>query len=192
MKRTKVIILILLCAIFFILGTLTSNYLNSDHEYKKTSKYENITLNTYTDFDQKNYNLYLEDLKNIPKDLIKNCDNIYFTNENLNKKFNLNINTKVVAISYGKDIYVSTEYYSNDVLIHEMYHVYDYSNNWISKTEEFLKLYDEYKNDFEVSPGNKENAYEFFATYGENFTLRNEELEETDLYAFFRNLNIQP
>jgi hypothetical protein len=192
MKKTR-IIAILACVVSFSVGILTVNAAQKENEYTKTSEYENINICVYEDdYDETNYDLYLENLKTIPSGLIKNCDNIYFTNENLNKKFELDdIITKIVALSYGKDIYVNTEYFSEDVLIHEMYHVYDYSNNWISDSDEFVKLYEEYKDDFEVSPGNVENSYEFFATYGENFSLK-DDLEETNLYTFFNNLNIQP
>lgn len=189
MRKIKYVIFIL---IFFILGILTANIIGKDNNYSENFKYKNISINKDKNLDQDNLKLYLNNLENIPKGLLENCNNIYFSSENLNDKFDLNIKTKIVAISYGKDIYIDTNYYKDDVLIHEMYHVFDYSNNWISETEEFLILYEKYKDDFKVSPGNNENSYEFFATYGENFTLNKELDNSSDIYNFFKELNIQP
>lgn len=190
MKKLKYIVFVF---IFFVLGIITANILNKDNVkevYMLNSRYENISIYTSYNCDQQNVNSYLEDITKIPKNLLNNCDNIYFTDEDLTEKFNLTIKTKVVAISYGNDIFVNTDYYSEDILIHEMYHIYDYSNNWISETEDFLLLYEKYKDVYKVSPGNNENAYEFFATCGEYFTLKN--LPQQDLYNFYKSLNILP
>ena len=188
-KKIKYIVFIF---IFFILGILTANLFNKDDNknYNLNCKYNNVNIFTSKTYNDKNFSLYLDNLKDISEDLVKNCDNIYFTNENLTEKFNLDIKTKVVAISYGKDIYVNTDYYADDVLSHELFHVYDFSNNWISESSSFLDLYNKYKNDYKVSPGNKENEYEFFATCGEYYLSHS--ITEQDLYNFYDSLNIQP
>lgn len=192
MRYKKTIFIILLCIISFFAGIISANKINfSRNDYKKTFNYENISINVYNEYNKENYEKYIDNLEMIPKDLIKNCNNIFFTSEDLNKKFDLGFNSKVVAISYGKDIYINTDYYRNNVLIHEMYHVYDYSNDWISKTDEFLEIYERNKEVFEVSPGNNTDSYEFFATCGENFFLNSNLLKETELFTFFENLNIQ-
>lgn len=191
---TTSLAILVLCILFFIIGILCANVINkekTDNNYKEYSKFENITIYTNDDYNQKNLDLYIDNLNTISKKLTKNCKNIYFSNENLNEKFDLNISTKIVAISYGSDIYVTTDYYSDDVLTHEMFHVYDYCNNWISSTNKFEKLYESYKDSISVSPGNQENIYEFFASYGEKFILNNDDLEKNDLYNFFSDLNIQ-
>lgn len=189
MKKIKYIVFIF---IFFILGILTANLFNKDDNknYNLNCKYNNVNIFTSKTYNDKNFSLYLDNLKDISEDLVKNCDNIYFTNENLTEKFNLDIKTKVVAISYGKDIYVNTDYYADDVLSHELFHVYDFSNNWISESSSFLDLYNKYKNDYKVSPGNNENEYEFFATCGEYYLSHS--IMEQDLYNFYDSLNIQP
>lgn len=200
MKNKRYFLLIPICIIFFILG-LSAQFIKNDNadydeNYTQITSYKNIDIYIKENYiNDTNYELYMNDLITIPESLLKNCDKIIFTNENLNQKFSdyvEDIDKKIVAISYGKDIYIYTGYFEKDVLIHEMYHVFDYANDWISNTQEFTQLYEMYGNDYEVSPGNVENQYEFFATYGEKFTLQNDTLERTDLYVFFSNLNIQP
>lgn len=195
MKTKNIFAILIICAIFFLLGVLCSNCINKDNyskNFAEYSEYQNIKIHVDDDYNQDNLTLYLENLTTISQKLTRNCENIYFTNENLNEKFELDISTKIVAISYGKDIYVNTNYYSDDVLIHEMFHVYDYCNDWISSTNSFKKLYDDYKDVITVSPGNNENSHEFFAAYGEQFTLNKNNLEKNSLYDFFSNLDVQP
>lgn len=187
----KVIFIILSCLSLFIIGSYTAT-LTKNNGYNKQNIYNNINIYTYKDFNTDNYDKYLKDLETIPYTLLKNCKNIYFTNENLTEKFDLNIKTKIVAISYGNDIYINTSYHGEDVLIHEMYHVFDYCNNWISETKEFKELYKKYNKEIEVSPGNINNEYEFFATCGEIFSLNKEKINNKEIYTFFSNLNIQP
>ena len=172
----------------FFLGISVSGMENID--YDKITEYENIKIYAHKNFDEKRMNLYIENLETIPESLLNNCENIYFTGENLSEKFNLDIEAPVVAVSDGADIYVSTNYYSDDVLIHEFFHVYDYTHFWVSDKEDFLKLYEKYKDVYHVSPGNVENSYEFFASYGELFSLANESLEKNELYTFFSELNL--
>lgn len=186
----KVVLIILSCVTLFILGNKTAT-LTKNNKYDKQNNFENINIYTYKNYNIDVYEDYLKNLETIPNTLTKNCKNIYFTNENLTEKFKLDIKTKIVAISYGQDMYVNTSYYGEDVLIHEMYHIYDYSNNWISETKEFKELYEKYKKDIEISPGNVDNEYEFFATCGEKFSLNNSEIKNTEIYTFFSNLNIQ-
>lgn len=192
MRKTKVVVAVIICIFVFFLGTKVADLgkNTADDGYVKFSEYENIKIFSYETFNENNANLYLEDLKTLPNNLTDNCENIYFTNENLNEKFELDeIKTKIVAISFGRDIYISTEYHGIEVLVHELYHVYDYANGWISETDEFNNLYEEYKDEYEVSPGNIQNAYEFFASYGENFYLNKEKLSDDTLFAYFDNLD---
>lgn len=184
-KNIKYAIRALIFIIILFIG-LNWTDLHNSFGMHRISDYSGIKIYVKKD----NYNedvaaQYLECLKSLPTGMIENCNKIFFTNEDLNKKFNCGLNAKVTAISYGRDIYISTEYFGKEVLVHEMYHVYDYANKWISDTEEFKKLYEEYGTEYGVSPGNKENCYEFFATYGELFYLQNDDLEKTPLFAFF-------
>ena len=192
MKKYKILVIIFCFISCFILGIVTAEKINTakNNKYTLDSKFENIKLNKSENINEDNYLLYKEDLIKVPKSLIQYCNNIYFTNENLNEKFNLDIKTKVVAISYGNDIYIDTKYYGNDVVTHEMFHVFDYGNNWISDSEEFITLYEKYKDVLQISPGNDDNNYEFFATCGEKYISHS--LIQPELNTFFNNLNIQP
>jgi len=192
MKYAKFVVTAIICILFFILGMKISDLRDDaiSDGYKKISEYGNIKVYYREGYYEENAELYLNDLKSLPEELKENCERIFFTNENLNEKFDTGIETKIVAISLGKDIYISTDYYEIGVLVHELYHVYDYANGWISDTDEFKELYEEYKNKYEVSPGNAQNCYEFFASYGENFYLRKDYLDDDTLFAYFCNLGI--
>lgn len=192
MKKIQIAATVIVAIFAFIFGIKVADLRKNtvDGEYSKFSEYDNIKIFSYEGFDKVNAQSYLEDLAALPKKLTDNCENIYFTDENLNEKFSLEIETQIVALSFGRDIYISTDYHGTEVLVHELYHVYDYANDWISDTDEFKELYELYKDEHEVSPGNVQNCYEFFASYGENFYLRNETLNDDTLFAFFDNLNI--
>ena len=193
MKRKKriIFIIIFLDIIFFLFGIAIANKNNEkkfDNNYILIEQKDNIKIFVNSEYNEKNYKKYLYELKDIPEVLKNNCESIYFTNENLNKKFNLEISTTIVAISYGNDIYVNTTYYGKNVITHEMFHVYDYSNGWISKEEKFQKIYEKYKLSIKMSPGNNENEYEFFATCGEEFLSNSENNKNTEIHNYFSNL----
>lgn len=192
MNKMKKAAAVIVCFIVFLMGVKASDLMSNAAcgSYTNLSRYGNIEIYAHDGYNNEKAMLYLNDLKSLPKGLIENCDNIFFTNENLNEKFDLGIKTKVVATSSGRDIYISTEYYDISVLVHELFHVYDYANDWISETNEFRALYEEYKDEHEVSPGNFQTRYEFFASYGERFYLEKSALNDDTLFAFFDNLNI--
>lgn len=107
----------------------------------------------------------------------------------MSEKFELDLDAKILAITYGKDIYVNDEKYNENVLIHELFHAYDYSNNWISNQKEFFEIYQIEKDFVKVTDGNIQNVYEFFASAGEMYYLNPNNLKkEAPLtYKFFSN-----
>ena len=63
-------------------------------------------------------------------------------------------------------------------MIHELFHAYDYHNDWISTSDEFMKIYEAEKEFIKVSDGNTQNVYEFWASAGEMYYFNEEELKE--------------
>lgn len=194
MKKAKAAAMVLVCVVVFLAGMKAADLSKNtvDDGYTKISEYGNIKVYLHENNDEDIAELYLEDLETLPDRLTENCENIYFTDENLTKKFGLEdeIQSEIVAISSGRDIYISTKYHGKEVLVHELWHVFDYANDWISDTDEFVNLYEMYKDEYEVSPGNVQNRYEFFASYGETFYLRKDTLLDNTLFAFFDNFEI--
>lgn len=136
---------------------------------------------------------YINNWETLPESLKSNATSLNITGENLSDKFNLNLNANILAISYGTDIYVNDTKFNKNVLIHELFHVFDYSNNWISNSDEFMEIYDKEKNLVSVTDGNAQNVYEFFASSGELFYFEPEVLKEKAplTYNFFvKNINI--
>lgn len=179
----KVIRLISIILVFVIL--LSSTMVTNASSFKKELiKVVSIANNN-------NYNNYVKDIENTTELLKSNCDNIFFTDENLNKKFNLNFDNCIVyAISFGKNIYIDTNYYNKNVVVHEMCHVYDYSNGWLSDSDDFQNLYKSENSNVSVSEGNKQNAYEFFASSGEMFFNNPEKLKNLSYltYSYFNEI----
>lgn len=136
---------------------------------------------------------YINNWETLPEFLKSNATSLNITGENLSDKFDLNLNANILAISYGTDIYVNDTKFNKNVLIHELFHVFDYSNNWISNSDEFMEIYDKEKNLVSVTDGNVQNVYEFFASSGELFYFEPEVLKEKAplTYNFFvKNINI--
>lgn len=136
---------------------------------------------------------YINNWETLPESLKSNATSLNITGENLSDKFDLNLNANILAISYGTDIYVNDTKFNKNVLIHELFHVFDYSNNWISNSDEFMEIYDKEKNLVSVTDGNVQNVYEFFASSGELFYFEPEVLKEKAplTYNFFvKNINI--
>lgn len=136
---------------------------------------------------------YINNWETLPESLKSNATSLNITGENLSDKFELNLNANILAISYGTDIYVNDTKFNKNVLIHELFHVFDYSNNWISNSDEFMEIYDKEKNLVSVTDGNAQNVYEFFASSGELFYFEPEVLKEKAplTYNFFvKNINI--
>ena len=121
---------------------------------------------------------YKRNLDSLPESMTQYATSITITTENLSEKFNLNLNANILAITYGTDIYINDSEYNENVLIHELFHAYDYHNDWISTSDEFMKIYEAEKEFIKVSDGNTQNVYEFWASAGEMYYFNEEELKE--------------
>lgn len=136
-------------------------------------------------------NQYVENIKKMPEYLLKNCNTIVFTSENLNDKFKLGFSKNVLAVTVEDVIYINDSKYKSNVVIHELFHVYDYKNNWISlNDEEFNKIYETESEIISVSPGNNQNKQEFFATIGEEYFCNQEDLLKNSKpsYQYINNI----
>lgn len=190
LKRVAAMIIFVFC---FLIGLINSRPRlfddSSNGDYVLTSNFKGVEIYE-KNANTKNMNLYMNNLALIPDVLLDNCSKIYFTDEDLNDKFDLGLSAVVAAVSIEDEIYVDTSYFEYGVMVHEMYHVFDYANGWITEREDFKRIYNIYKDSVEVSPGNRDDVYEFFASYGEMFTLEREGLDENEIFAFFSGLGL--
>lgn len=187
MKLKKIIFVTTL----FVLGVTMFN-INENHKKPMAITQSQTTSTKF--FADDNIN---EDIKNkyennwtsLPENMKEYANSVTITHENLSEKFELGLDAKILATTYGNDIYVNDEKYNDHVLIHELFHAYDYSNNWISNQKEFFEIYQVEKDFIKVTDGNVQNVYEFFASAGEMYYFAPNELKNTAplTYEFFLN-----
>lgn len=184
--KKKIFIICGMCLLFFATGALLRTPIREKTYYVEKNVECSATIYKTKKISRQNYEKFLSDLESAPTFFLEYCKNIYFTHENLTSKFQMPLKNKIMAISVGNDIYISTNWYSEETLMHELCHVYDYSNGWISEGELFAPLYEKYKDIIPVSPGNEQNEKEFFATCGGMFFTGKELPEE--IAVFFENI----
>ncbi len=132
---------------------------------------------------------YQRDFDNLDPEMKKHISSVTITTEDLGKKFDMKLDANILAITYGTDIYINGNRYKEIVMIHESFHAYDYDNNWITESDDFQKIYKAEKDSIQVSPGNTQNVYEFWASAGEKFYTDPELLESLapQTYNFMNN-----
>lgn len=133
--------------------------------------------------ENKNIDLYKNDINEIPEALSKNCNNFIFTSENLNKKFNIKSNKIIVGLQYKNEIYLNSNYYDKFILYHELSHLYDKNNNNLSQQSEFSKFFNFYKTKEVLI-----NSEEFFADCLSNYYLNKNFFKNNyfDIYQYFK------
>lgn len=128
---------------------------------------------------------YKDNWEILPDYLRVNVESVIITNEKLNGKFGFSQDAKILAASYGSDIFINDSKFNPHVLIHELYHVYDYNHAWVSTRYEFQNMYKKYcQNQTNI------NIYEFFARTGEKYYFNPESLQDEapELYNYFSSL----
>lgn len=138
---------------------------------------------------QDNYEKYLSDSKEAINLLGDFGQTYVFCSTNLNDRFEFNFDVNVLGVTLGKKIYIDTNFYNKNVVLHETLHAYDFNNGRISESEEFNKIYKNNSDKVKVTKGNNENVYEFFASCGEMYFNSPQELKLNciDAYVFFNN-----
>lgn len=176
--RKKYIFYTILCIVCFILGLVISK--SSKLAITDDTLYiNNVRIIVEDNVNESIANQYIKDIEAMPEFLLENCNAIVITSEDLNEKFNFNFSNVVRAVTVDDIIYINDSKFKSDVVIHELFHVYDYKNNWISiENKDFLNVYENECDIVKVSPGNNENAQEFFATIGAEYITNSEDLKE--------------
>lgn len=187
----KIILCTITCIVCFIVGLSVPkiNKLALTDENSMTINNTNIIIEK--DVDNNIVDAYITDIKTLPDYLLKNCNSIIFTSENLNDKFNLELKNTILAVTVDDIIYVNDSKFKSGVIIHELFHVYDFTNDWISmNNSEFINIYDNEKEIISVSPGNNQNAQEFFATIGAEYFTNPEDLSKNapQSYNFIKTI----
>lgn len=115
-------------------------------------------------------------LKAAPSELTDCCKSLYFIGGELPIPKNETGHTQALGLTQGDKIYISTNSYSADVMLHELFHAYDnrYGN---SSGKDFMSVYDREQTKLYVAGGySDQRASEYFATAGALYLLNPEDL----------------
>lgn len=188
MKKRNIFIAVILCALCFSIGLIIPK---NDRLPRTGDIMEVNGVKVFVNDNNQNTQKYIENLKKMPSWLCVNVGEIIITDEDINETLNLGMETNVLAVTIRDRIYINNSTYSDNVIIHELFHVYDVAHDmFTAKYGTIADLYEKEGHAVGVSPGNKKNIQEYFATAGEKYFMSNEMLKETspETYEYFREL----
>ena len=160
-----------------LLGQVASDYeLRYLLDRKFCGTYRGIDVYKSGEINADNFLGHIYMLEAAPSELTDCCKSLYFIGGELPIPRNETGHTQALGLTQGEKIYISTESYSADVLLHELFHAYDnhYGN---SSDKDFLAVYGLEQAKLYVSGGyGDQRASEFFATAGAMYLLNPEDL----------------
>lgn len=160
-----------------LLGQFASDYelrYLLDREYCGT--YRGIDVYKSGEINADNFLGHIYMLEAAPSELTDCCKSLYFIGGQLPIPRNETGHTQALGLTQGEKIYISTDSYSPDVMLHELFHAYDsrYEN---SSDEDFLEVYSCEQTKLYVAGGySDQRPSEYFATAGAMYLLTPDEL----------------
>lgn len=165
----KKIVKLLFIFVLILLISSYDNYSNDVVAYNESI----IVVNDIDNADSSLNSIMYKELNKIPSSLLNSFDNsgwkIYLTGEDLASTHFDHKYKSVQGLTNYKNKYIlieDEEYKINNSLIHEFGHYLDYSLNFVSNSDEFIKIYNdevyEFKNNIN-NPNCVRDSREFFA-----------------------------
>jgi len=193
-KHIKQAIVILFAAVLgILLGRLVSNYemrFMLDREYR--GEYKGVEIYTCGEINVDNYNAHIKMLSYAPDELLAYCEKMYFTGGGISVPANDSGFDQALGLTQDKVIYVSTQSFGADVVMHELFHTYDNGKGMISSNDEdFYRIFDEEKDNIRIIAGSDSLlASEFFAEAGAIYIISPFELSirAPKAYRYFNSL----
>lgn len=183
------IILIAVAAIGIFLGRLVSSYeLRFMMNREFCGEYRGIEVYKSGDIDKENCLSFIYALEAMPEELTECCEILYFTAEDLPLPVYSGEKNKALGLTQGSTVYISTEYFSEEVIIHEFFHAYDNYHGLPSESDSFRTAYDAEKALFNIaSPTEEAHLSEYFATLGSFYIIYPAEMMTCapETYRFF-------
>ena len=145
-KRAAIIVLAVAVGIglgFFITNYETRYLLNR----KFCGTYRGIDVYKSGEINADNFVAHAHVLESAPDILVDACTEMYFTGEDLDIPVAGKLGGKALGITQGSVIYISTDSFNADVILHELFHAYDNANEKISESEEFVRIMEKERND---------------------------------------------
>lgn len=176
-----------------LLGQLASDYelrFLLNREYCGT--YRGIEVYKSGEINDENVLGHIYMLEAAPLELTDCCKSLYFIGSELPIPKNETGHTQALGLTQGDKIYISTESYSADVILHELFHAYDnrYGN---SSDKNFMSVYEREQTKLYIAGGySDQRPSEYFATAGALYLLSPEELLllAPETYTYFC-INVQ-
>lgn len=149
--------------------------------------YRGIEVYKCGEVDGENAALHLQMLEEAPKPLTDSCTALYLTCGPLPVSEGGG-EAEALGLTQDTTIFVTTDSFYPDVLLHELFHAYDRSNEALSDSAEFRAVYDRERAEVPVACLVPESdRAEFFATAGAQYLLSPVTLYEKapGTFAFF-------
>lgn len=126
-----------------------------------------------------NQAVYELEYEQAPEWLKSYCRSISFVDLDLKEKYAdhfSSLDQKISAVTVGGDIEFDISMHSDSTMYHELWHTFDWGHEFMSENDDFVKLYDKYKDTVahsEISPHK-----EFFASCGSLYMRDRKQLPE--------------
>lgn len=149
--------------------------------------YRGIEVYKCGEVDGENAAFHLQMLEQAPKPLTDSCTAIYLTCGPLPVPEGGG-NAVALGLTQETTVFVTTDSFYPDVLLHELFHAYDRENGALSDSAEFRAVYDREREGILVACVVPESdRAEFFATAGAQYLLSPLMLSETapETFAYF-------
>lgn len=148
--------------------------------------YRGIEVYKCGEIDGENAAFHLQMLEEVPKPLTDSCTSLYLTSGKL--PVPEVGGAEALGLTQETTVFVTTDSFYPDVLIHELFHAYDRSNGALSDSEEFRAVYERERAELQVACLVPESdRAEFFAAAGARYLLSPALLSETapETFAYF-------
>ena len=183
------IILIAVAVIGIFLGKLVSSYeLRFMMNREFCGEYRGIEVYKSGDINKENCLSFVYTLKAMPEELTECCEILYFTAEDLPLPVYDGVKNKALGLTQGSTVYISTEDFAEEVIIHEFFHAYDNYHGLLSESDSFRTAYEAEKSLFKIdTPVEEAHLSEYFATLGSFYILSPEEMmtHAPETYRYF-------
>lgn len=122
--------------------------------------------------DSENAAYHLQMLEKAPETLTEGCTAIYLTSGSLPLP-ETGGNAEALGLTQGTTVFVTTDSFYPDVLLHELFHAYDHANDMLSDSEEFREIFGRESDRISVVCVIPESERaEFFAAAGAEYLLK--------------------
>lgn len=167
------LIIVLTLVIGILLGRFITNYetrylLNREF----CGSYRGMDIYKCGDINDENTIGYLKMLEMAPDIITEPCTAMYFTGDSLSLPIIGSDNGSALGLTQDTVVFIATQSFNVDVVYHELFHVYDNSQDKLSQSYEFRTIADSERDGVVVELVNEDAYYaEFFASAGAAYLL---------------------